>query len=152
MTRCNEPTVEDRFHLVVEAAPNAMIMVAADGLMTLVNTQTERLFGYDRTELLGQPIEMLVPARFRGHHGNHRSAFFASPTTRAMGIGRDLFGLRKDGGEVPVEIGLNPIDTAGRTVACWRRSSTSRSGGETRRSFGRPLRRKPRFSRKFTIA
>lgn len=102
---------EDRFHLVVEASPSAMIMVSSGGLITLVNTQTEKLFGYHRAELLGRPMEMLVPERFRGDHAGHRGAFFAASTARAMGKGRDLFGLRKDGGEVPVEINLNPIDT-----------------------------------------
>jgi two-component system sensor kinase FixL len=86
--------------------------VGTDGLITLVNTQTEKLFGYDRRELLGRPVEMLVPQRFRPHHGGLRSAFFAAPATRAMGAGRDLFGLRQDGSEVPVEIGLSPIVTA----------------------------------------
>src|ERR1017187_645850 len=103
---------DERFQLVVEAAPNAMIMVGADGLITLVNTQTEKLFGYGRSELLGQSMDMLVPERFRGNHGSHRSGFFAAPSTRSMGAGRDLFGLRKDGSEVPVEIGLNPIITS----------------------------------------
>jgi PAS domain S-box-containing protein len=102
----------ERFQLVVEAAPNAMIMVGGDGLITLVNAQTEKLFRYSRHELLGRSMEMLVPERFRANHGGLRRAFFASPATRAMGVGRDLFGLRKDGSEVPVEIGLNPIVTA----------------------------------------
>jgi PAS domain S-box-containing protein len=102
---------EERFRLVVEAAPNAMIMVAADGRITLVNSQTEKLFGYDRQELLAQPIEMLVPERFRSAHGALRNGFFNQPTARAMGSGRDLFGIRKDGAEVPIEIGLNPISS-----------------------------------------
>ena len=103
---------EERFRVAVEAAPNAMIMVDHEGKMTLVNTQTERLFGYRRPELLGQPIEMLVPERFRGHHLNYRSSFFAAPSARPMGSGRDLFGLRRDGAEFPIEIGLNPIETS----------------------------------------
>ena len=103
---------DERFQLVVEAAPNAMIMVGTDGLIILVNTQTEKLFGYSRQELLGQSMDMLVPERFRGNHGSHRSGFFAAPSTRSMGAGRDLFGLLKDGSEVPVEIGLNPIVTS----------------------------------------
>jgi hypothetical protein len=100
---------EERFQLVVRASPSAMIMVGADGLITLINDQTERLFGYGRRELLGRPVEMLVPERFRGSHGGHRAGFFAAPAARMMGRGRDLFGLRRDGSEVPVEIGLNPI-------------------------------------------
>ena len=102
---------EERFRLVFEAAPNAMIMVDERGLVTLLNAQTENLFGYSRAELLGQPVEMLVPERYRGHHPDHRKSFSQHPSTRAMGAGRDLFGRRKDGSEVPIEIGLNPIST-----------------------------------------
>ncbi|MBI5801816.1 MAG: CHASE domain-containing protein [Verrucomicrobia bacterium] len=102
---------EERFRLVVESAPNAMIMVDAQGRMALVNAQTEQLFGYARQELLGQLIEVLVPERYRSQHPGHRTAFFHAPQSRAMGAGRDLFGLCKDGREVPVEIGINPIST-----------------------------------------
>jgi PAS domain S-box-containing protein len=102
---------EERFRLVVEAAPSALLMVNEHGVMTLVNSQTEQLFGYSRAELLGQPVEMLVPERFRAVHPRHREGFFQTPTTRAMGVGRDLFGLCKDGREVPIEIGLNPLRT-----------------------------------------
>ena len=79
--------------------------------MELINRETERLFGYSREELLGKPIELLVPHRLRGRHPGHRTDFFANPQTRAMGAGRDLFGVRKDGTEMSVEIGLNPIET-----------------------------------------
>jgi PAS domain S-box-containing protein len=102
---------EERFQRVVEASPNALLMVGADGLMTLVNAQTERLFGYDRAELLGQRVEMLLPERFRGGHSGYRSGFFAALSARSMGVGRDLYAARRDGTEVPVEIGLNPITT-----------------------------------------
>ena len=102
---------EERFRLVVESAPNAMLLVNSTGLITLVNNQAERLFGYARTELIGNRLEMLIPERFRTHHPHHRDTFFQKPQTRAMGMGRDLFGLRKDGSEVQVEIGLNPIET-----------------------------------------
>lgn len=102
---------EERFRVVVEAAPNAMIMVGEDGGIVLVNSQTEKLFGYSRQELARQPIEMLLPERFRGKHPDHRRAFSAAPQARAMGAGRDLYGLLKDGREVPIEIGLNPIET-----------------------------------------
>src|SRR5260221_153556 len=88
-----------------------MVMINAAGRIEMVNTQAERVFGYARTELLGQPVEMLVPERFRGHHPGLRGAFFADPRSRPMGAGRDLYGLRKDGSEFPVEIGLNPIET-----------------------------------------
>jgi PAS domain S-box-containing protein len=103
--------MEARFRQVVESAPNAMVMIDRTGTIQLVNAETERLFGYTRAELLGQKVEMLVPDRFRASHPSLRLSFFASPNARAMGAGRDLYGLKKDGSEVPVEIGLNPIDT-----------------------------------------
>jgi PAS domain S-box-containing protein len=102
---------EQRLRLAVEAAPNAMVMVDREGLIDLVNSHTERVFGYERAELLGKPVEMLVPERYRTGHSTLRSSFFQTPSARPMGAGRDLFGLRKDGSEVPVEIGLNPIST-----------------------------------------
>jgi methyl-accepting chemotaxis protein len=107
---------EDRYHLVVEAAPIGFIAINRDGIIELVNSQVEKLFGYQRAELLGQPIEMLVPPRFRPNHPSHRSAFFADPRARVMGVGRDLAGLRKDGTEFPIEIGLNSIAMRGRTL------------------------------------
>jgi len=106
-----ESAAERRFQLVVEAAPNAMVMVNRAGEIVLVNAQAERVFEYSRTELLGQPIEMLVPERFRSGHVEMRASFFADPRPRPMGLGRDLFGREKDGSEFPVEIGLNPIET-----------------------------------------
>jgi len=102
---------QERFRLVVEAVPNAVVMASSDGKIALVNFQTEKLFGYDRTELVGQPVEMLVPSRLRARHEGHRSAFFSAPARRAMDLGRDLIGVRKDGSEVPIEVGLNPIST-----------------------------------------
>src|SRR3989440_2054444 len=102
---------EQRFRGVVESAPSGMVMTNRAGTIELVNRETERLFGYAREELLGKPIELLVPHRLRERHPGYRSDFFANPQTRAMGAGRDLFGVRKDGAEIPVEIGLNPIET-----------------------------------------
>jgi len=102
---------EERFRLVVESAPNAMILANAEGVITLINKQTEQLFGYARTELVGSKLEVLIPERFRGGHPEHRSHFFSSPSVRSMGVGRELFAVRKDGSEFPVEIGLNPIET-----------------------------------------
>ena len=106
-----ESAGEQRFRQVVEAAPNAMVLIDLDGNIVMVNAQAERDFGYSRSELVGQPIEMLVPERFRSHHPELRKAFLADPRSRPMGAGRDLYGLKKDGSEFPVEIGLNPIDT-----------------------------------------
>ncbi len=102
---------ERRFQLVVEAAPNAMVMINGAGEIVMVNAQTERIFGYPRAELLGQSVEILVPEQFRHHHLAMRAAFFADPRPRPMGAGRDLYGRKKDGSEFPVEIGPNPIET-----------------------------------------
>jgi PAS domain S-box-containing protein len=102
---------EEKFRLAIEASPQAIILMNVEGQINLVNAQAEALFGYTRAELLGQSVEMLVPPPFRAHHGQQRDAFFATPTPRPMGVGRDLSGLRKDGSLVPVEIGLNPITT-----------------------------------------
>ncbi len=99
------------FRLVVEASPNGMLMVDEDGTILLVNQQVEQLFGYERAELIGQPVEMLVPQRMRSHHAGDRAKFFTHSESRAMGKGRDLYGVRKDGQEFPLEIGLNPVRT-----------------------------------------
>jgi PAS domain S-box-containing protein len=103
---------EERFRRVVEGAPCAMVMVGTGGQIVLVNRETERLFGYAREELVGQSVERLVPERYRVLHPGHRARFFGDPQIRPMGVGRDLHGLRKDGVEVPVEIGLNPLETS----------------------------------------
>lgn len=103
---------EKRFRAVVESAPNAVVMVDQSGRIVLVNAQTERLFGYAREELLGQPVEILVPSASKVSHPVLLRNFFTHPQARPMGAGRDLFGLRKDGTRFPVEIGLNPIETA----------------------------------------
>jgi two-component system, sporulation sensor kinase E len=102
---------EEQFRLVVESSPNGMLMVDKSGAILLVNRQVEQLFGYKRTELIGRPVEMLVPQRMRSHHPGERKEFFAHSESRAMGKGRDLYGVRKDGQEFPLEIGLNPIHT-----------------------------------------
>jgi PAS domain S-box-containing protein len=96
---------------IVESAPNGMLMATQDGIITLINKETERLFRYDRQEVVGQPVELLIPERFRSGHPAQRTAFFHHPAHRSMGVGRELFGRRKDGTEFPLEIGLNPIKT-----------------------------------------
>jgi PAS domain S-box-containing protein len=103
---------EEQFRVVVEASPNGILMVNKKGIITLANTQTEQLFGYNRGELLGQTVESLIPERYRSAHPEHRGGFFDYPSSRAMGAGRDLYGRRKDGTEVPVEIGLRPIQSS----------------------------------------
>ena len=102
---------EEKFRLAVEASPSGIVLVDCEGKIVMVNTQTEKMFGYSRAELIGQPVEILVPERFRALHPEHRAKFLAAPEARAMGAERELFGLRKDATEFPVEIGLNPIKT-----------------------------------------
>ena len=99
----------DQLRLVVESAPNGMLMIDERGVITLVNHQIEQLFGYSREDLLGKSIEKLVPQRFRGSHPEHRSRFFQEPKEQMIRSARELFGLRADGTEFAVEIGLNPI-------------------------------------------
>ncbi|MDP2088215.1 MAG: PAS domain S-box protein [Flavobacteriaceae bacterium] len=101
--------IEDRFKLVVESAPNAIILVDSSGTIQLINKQTENYFGYERDELIGKKIEMLVPNASEMNHVNLHSDFTSHPTERKMGNNRDLFGLKKDGSKIPIEVGLNPI-------------------------------------------
>ena len=101
----------DSFRRVVEWAPSAMIMIDHAGIMVLVNAQAEQMFDYRREALIGQPVEILVPERFRHHHRQFRAGFFSDPRPWPMGVGRDLAGCRSDGSEFPIEIGLNPLDT-----------------------------------------
>jgi PAS domain S-box-containing protein len=106
---------EERFRSMVETAQTGMVMVDQTGSMVMVNRLVEQQFGYPREELLGRKIEMLVPERYRTQHWDQRSRFSHAPTARAMGAGLDLSGLRRDGTEFPVEIGLNPIQISGET-------------------------------------
>ena len=102
---------EEKFRTIVESVPNGIIMVDTKGSITLSNSEAEKMFGYERGELLGKKVETLVPMRYQGNHPKDRDRFIDHPQKRQMGAGRDLSGLKKDGTEIPVEIGLNPIET-----------------------------------------
>lgn len=102
--------------LAVEASPNGMLVIDDKGRILLINSSIELLFGYTKNELLNQPIEKLVPERFAHHHPRLRNSYLEEPITRSMGHGRDLYGKRKNGTEIPVEIGLNPIELDGQTL------------------------------------
>ena len=109
-THGNRPS-ELRLRAAVESSPSGLLMIDKDGRIILVNREIERLFGYAREEILGKPVDILVPQQYRQHQPQDRERFFATPKVRSMGAGRDLFGVRKDGTEVPVEIGLTPVVT-----------------------------------------
>jgi PAS domain S-box-containing protein len=102
---------EQKFRGLLESAPDAMVIVNRAGSIVFANAQTERVFGYDRAELLGKPVEVLIPERLHGRHAGHRQDYASNPKVRSMGSGLDLLGRRKDGSEFPVEISLSPIET-----------------------------------------
>ena len=118
---------------LLEHAPDATVIVDADGRIQLVNAQTERLFGYYREELIGKPVEMLIPARYHGRHVGERHAYHTDPRVRPMGVGLELNGLRKDGSEFPVEVSLSPVVMKdGTFVASAIRDVTERKAFERR--------------------
>jgi PAS domain S-box-containing protein len=108
----DQKRADERFRLAVEAAPAAMILVDQAGMIVMINTLAEQVLGYSREEIVRQPIERLVPSRYRHQHANFRAGFFSDARQRPMGAGRELYALRRDGSEVPVEIGLSPIESS----------------------------------------
>ncbi len=122
---------EAMFSSFLESAPDAVVIIERNGRIALVNAQTERLFGYSRDSLVGQPVEMLMPKRFHVLHVDHRAGYVDEPDTRPMGAGLALFGERSDGTEFPIDISLAPLDTEeGRRFAATVRDVTERKGLE----------------------
>jgi PAS domain S-box-containing protein len=115
-SRAGTRLLGDAEHLL-ESVPDAVVAVARDGVIVLVNREAERVFGYDRVELLGEPVEMLVPARVRSEYLAQRERYFRDPTTRALGSGLEFHGLRKDGAEFPLDIAVSPLGTGEGTTA-----------------------------------
>lgn len=123
---------EEKFRSLLEAAPDAMVIVNQRGLIVLVNRQTEKLFGYSPEEVIGDPVEILMPESHRLSHASHRDGFFRNPRTRSMSVSLELAGRRKDGSEFPVEISLSPLQTEeGTLVISAIRDVTERKHAET---------------------
>jgi len=126
---------DEKFKWVLESAPDAMVIANIEGKIRIVNSQTEKLFGYERDELYAQTIEALMPQRFRSRHISHRASYFSNAEAREMGTDMDLYGLRKDGSEFPVSISLSPLDTEeGRLIIAAIRDISERKQAETERA------------------
>ena len=124
-------SVDAKFRGLLEAAPDAMVVVNNRGIIEIINSQTEKLFLYERDELIGQPVEMLIPERLRAEHTGHRNNYVREPIARPMGTGLELYARRRDGSEFPVEISLSPLDTeAGQLVTAAIRDVTDRMQSE----------------------
>ena len=122
---------EEKFRGLLEAAPDAMIIANEKGEIVLINQQTETLFGYTRNELVGKPVELLIPVDYRSKHEGHRNKYFTEPKVRTMGVGLELFAIRKDGTQFPVEISLSPLQTKeGLLVSASVRDMTDRKKAE----------------------
>jgi len=134
MTNASRGTAqaEEHFRHLLESLPTGLIMTTADGVMSFVNSQIGEQFGYDRADLIGKPVETLVPTRFGNSHVVNRQSYASKPERRSMGTGRDLFGLHKDGTEFPVEVGLTPIETSdGPAILCSVIDITERKSAES---------------------
>ena len=127
--------MQSQFETFLETVPDAMVVVDRHGRIVMLNRNTERLFGYRRDQLLGLPVEVLVPERYRRSHSEHRAGYSAAPMVRPMGAAQELFGRRKDGSEFPVEISLSPVETEqGVLVASAIRDITDRKRAEAQRA------------------